>query len=76
MKDFDGFVLLQKENATMKIETRHSTKISTKKHTLNRIFIDYVTPDEWTIDIYGSVDGENTIEHWENSPGSVSYQFG
>ena len=39
----------------MKIETRHSTKITDKRPQWNWIFIDYANPATWTIDLYGKM---------------------
>lgn len=75
MKDFDGYILLQKENATMKIETRHSTKITGKPTSWDWIYIDYETPDRWTIDLYGMLDDVRVMESWKNSPGIATYHF-
>lgn len=73
-----GRILLQKELASIKIETRHSTMVKEGQSTkFTHIFIDYDGSEssDWTLKLYGQTDGQMDVECWNGSPGSQYSQF-
>ena len=86
-EDSQKRVLLKKENATMKIETKHSVYITDKTMSHKFIYIDYGVPEtsekrvpeDWRLNLYGAITGtsstENDRETWNASPGVSPTHF-
>lgn len=69
MKDFRGWIQLNKGSETMKIDTFHSRNIQeSQDDCLKWIYIDY-SNGEWTIKVYGQTNGQLDVETWVDSPG-------
>ena len=59
----------------MEIETRLSVYTTFKKKKHSRIYLDYDSPERWTINLYGIVGDVPHVETWEGNPGGNSYHF-
>ena len=78
-KTFDGFVILKKETATLKLKTFNSMQITNDKLEYDRLFLDYFRTEadedaeyhNWRIILYGRNDTKNTYnrEIWYFRPG-------
>ena len=77
--DSQGRILLKKETATMKIETKHSSATSHKNPQWKYIYLDYDAPTEWKIMLYGKTDESSSstvdIETWDENPGKSNDDF-
>ena len=74
LKDYHGRVLLQKENATIKLETAHSTSLSSNQGH-DYIYVDYSSPTSWKMEMYGHVGDSNDVEKWLDDPGGHYEKF-
>ena len=78
-KTFDGFVILRKETATLKLVTFNSIQITDSEFEYDRLFLDYFrTPSQkddeyhdWRIVLYGRnvSSGTTNREIWHSRPG-------
>jgi hypothetical protein len=89
LKDSKGQILIQKENATMKIETFHSVLITPHDLEFQNIYLDYKSnfkegsteeldsnlPRKWTIRLYGKWNKYVDIEEWPECPGNLAIDF-
>lgn len=80
MKNSRGLVVLQKDLATMKIETFHSVSVPSEDASHKYIYVDYADPETWSICLYGNSNGGGSstiydMETWSGSPGMRDSHF-
>jgi hypothetical protein len=73
--DFQKKALVQRENATMKYETMHSVSITNKGTEHEFVYLDYKSPYEWDVVLYGNIGGKNGRETWHDNSSQSSKNF-
>ena len=73
LKDAQRRIVLKKEDADQKIETKHTTFITTSHMEHTHIFLDHLKTGGWEISIYGSIGGAYDLEKWRGSPSTHDF---